>query len=82
MRNTVRHVGALVAVVGALSLAGCASPTAIEDFSGLPLVPVAAAEGAEEEGAEEAEPRSSRRSTSPRARPAWSTSTTATGWPW
>jgi hypothetical protein len=54
MENRVRHVGAVLAVLGGLSLAGCASPTAIEDFSGLPLVPVAAAEGAEE--GEEAEP--------------------------
>ena len=54
MENRVRHVGTLVAVLGALSLTGCASPTAIEDFSGLPLVPVAAA-GSADEG-EEAEP--------------------------
>ena len=54
MRNNVRHLGAGLAVLGALALAGCASPTAIEDFSGLPRVPVAAAEGADE--GEEAEP--------------------------
>lgn len=48
MVHRVRYVGTLVAVVGALSLAGCASPTAIEDFSGLPVVPVAA-EGEEAE---------------------------------
>lgn len=48
MVNRVRYVGTLVAVVGALSLAGCASPTAVEDFSGLPSVPVAA-EGEEAE---------------------------------
>ena len=45
MRNNVRHLGAVLAVLGALALAGCASPTAIEDFPGLPLVPVAPAEG-------------------------------------
>ena len=77
-RLRVRHVGALLAVLGALSLSGCASPTAIEDFSGLPQVPVAAAAGADEEAEAEG---SSRRSRSPRARPPWSTSTTATGWP-
>jgi len=53
-RLRVRQVGALVVAVGALSLAGCASPTPIEDFPGLPTVPVAAAEGADE--GEEAEP--------------------------
>ena len=42
-------------MVGALSLAGCASPTAIEDFSGLPQVPVAQAAGAEEEAGAELE---------------------------
>jgi len=68
MRNNVRHLGAVLAVLGALLLAGCASPTAVEDFPGLPLVPVAAAEddaeasdtGGAEEGeeaeGEEAEP--------------------------
>ena len=49
----------VLAVLGALSLAGCASPTAIEDFPGLPLVPVAAGRGCRgqrgREG-EEAEP--------------------------
>ena len=51
-RLRVRHVGALLVVLGALSLSGCASNTAIEDFSGLPVVPVAAAAGAEGEEAE------------------------------
>ena len=55
MENRVRLVGTLLAVVGALSLAGCASPTAIEDFSGLPQVPVAQAAGAEEEAGAELE---------------------------
>ena len=54
-RLRVRHVGALLAVLGALSLSGCASPTAIEDFSGLPQVPVAQAAGAEEEAGAELE---------------------------
>ncbi len=53
MVNRVRLVGTLLVVLGAFSLSGCASPTAIEDFSGVPLVPVAA-EGADE--GEEAEP--------------------------
>ena len=45
-----RHVGALLVALGALSLSGCASPTSIEDFSGLPTIPVAAeGEGAEPE---------------------------------
>lgn len=56
-RLRVRHVGALLVVLGALSLSGCASNTPIDDFPGVPLVPVAA-EAADEEGAEgeEAEP--------------------------
>ena len=63
-RLRVRHVGAVLAVLGALSLAGCASNTPIDDFSGVPLVPVQATaeevdvedEGDVEEVEAEAEP--------------------------
>ena len=55
MENRVRLVGTFLAVVGVLALSGCASPTAIEDFSGLPQVPVAAAAGADEEAEPELE---------------------------
>ena len=54
MKNRVRHGGALLAVLAALALAGCASPTEIEDFAGVPLLPVAA-EPTDEEPADEAE---------------------------
>ncbi len=43
-RRTVRLGGVLVAALAAVVLSGCASNTPIEDFAGLPQVPVAAGE--------------------------------------
>ncbi|GEK22608.1 hypothetical protein [Cellulomonas xylanilytica] len=55
MKNRVRHGGALLAVLGALALTGCASPVEIENFAGVPLVPASApadGESADEEPAD------------------------------
>ena len=38
----VRRIATILAVLGVTTLAGCASNTPIEDFPGVPLVPVAA----------------------------------------